>query len=266
MTDDPTTLPFRELIRPHTGVVTGFRRAETVGWTDFAGVVTCEKGPFFVKAMRNEGWRCASINRERLITPFLAPLAPTLHWDAGDDEWIALGLDVVDGRTPDFGPDSPDLPAVVELVDRIGSIELPEPALTWTETRWDRFVTRESERELFRGDTLLHADLNPYNLLIEANGIRALDWGWPTRGAGLIDPAMLVVQLIASGHTPAGAESWVSGCAAWRDASPEAVDAFAAAYLRMRHEMTERKPHVAARQAMLTATAAWAAHRGLTPS
>ncbi|WP_063784247.1 hypothetical protein [Streptomyces sp. SBT349] len=262
MPEDPKPLPFLSLIHPYTGDVTGIRRAESGPGTDFAAVVECEKGAFFVKAMRNHGWRSASINRERLIIPYVEPISPALCWGAADEGWAVLGLEVAEGRRPDFEPGSPDLPTMVELVDRIGKVDLPDVARSWTETRWDRFLTRESEIGLLRGDALLHADINPYNLIVGDERSWAVDWAWPTRGAAFIDPAMFVVQLISSGHTPEGAETWASGCTAWREADPVAVDAFAAAYLRMRREMAERRPDTASRKAMLHAAATWVAHRG----
>jgi hypothetical protein len=56
---------------------------------------------------------------------------------------------------------------------------------------------------------------------------RLVDWAWPTRGAAWIDPACLVVWLIASGHAPHSAESWATRIPSWKAASPVALDEFA---------------------------------------
>jgi hypothetical protein len=69
-----------------------------------------------------------------------------------------------------------------------------------------------------------------------------VDWAWPTPGAAFIDPAWLVLQLIAAGHSAEDAESWAADCRAWTDANPSAVDAFATATLRMHLARSERRP------------------------
>jgi Ser/Thr protein kinase RdoA (MazF antagonist) len=151
---------------------------------------------------------------------------------------------------------------VAHAIERISRITLPHIAQDWRESRWDRYA--DGTAELFAGDTLLHADINPDNLLVGPCGdVTIVDWSWPTHGAAFIDPACLVVQLIAAGHTPAQAENWAARCTAWRETDPAAVDAFAAATVRMyqRFEQLDPQPW---RRAMTTAVTDWAAHRGVT--
>ncbi|MCF3134417.1 hypothetical protein [Streptomyces olivochromogenes] len=105
----------------------------------------------------------------------------------------------------------------------------------------DWFASDSSEAELFRGDSLLYTDINPHNLPVAGRRAWAVDWAWPTRGAGFIDPALLVVQLIAAGHTPAGAEKWASQLPAWHKATPGAINAFTAANMRMYSTFAQRK-------------------------
>ncbi len=73
---------------------------------------------------------------------------------------------------------------------------------------------------------------------------------------------MLVVQLVAAGHTPRSAESWAADCDAWANASGAAVDAFATAYARMNRRRALRNPNTPWLAAMAEATEAWAAYRG----
>ncbi|MFF7090801.1 hypothetical protein ACFY9A_00195 [Streptomyces rubradiris] len=93
-----------------------------------------------------------------------------------------------------------------------------------------------------------------------------VDRAWPTRGAGFIDVALLVVQLIAAGHDPGDAERCATRCPAWHQAQPGAVDAFAAASLRMHRSYAERNPDAKWLNAMVSACQAWTDHRGIVVS
>ncbi|RKN06525.1 hypothetical protein D7319_21830 [Streptomyces radicis] len=253
------------MIRPLVGAVTEIQLIERAFSTDLTAVVTGELGRFFVKAMRNRpGGRRDQMLRERDINPFVRSLAPALLWSAEDDEWIVLGFECVNGRETDFAPDSPDVPVVVDLINRVGELPLPEIAEDWTETRWDWWADRGAPA-LFRGNAFLHADINPSNFLIDDRRSWLVDWSWPTRGAAFIDPAMLVFQLIAAEHTPGNAEAWAAKCPAWTNADPEAIDAFVIAHTRMHRHRALRKPDQPWLGAMADATETWAAHRGLEP-
>ncbi|MCX4910166.1 hypothetical protein [Streptomyces sp. NBC_00878] len=259
------TSEIRALIRPHTGELTDIQRTSRGFSSDVTALVNCEEGPFFVKAVRNRpGGRRDSITRERLINPFVCPLSPALRWHAEGEDWIALGFELVEGRSSDFGPGSSDLPEIVELLDRIGKLDLPDVARDWPETRWNRFALDETEVELFQGGALLHTDINPSNLIAGGQDMWAVDWAWPTRGAAFIDPALFVVQLVSAGHSAESAESWASGCAAWVNADPKAIDAFAAATLRMYRVFADRKPDASWLKVMVAAAQSWVEHRGVT--
>lgn len=265
MSRDLPESEIRALIRPYTGDLADIQRTPRGFSSDVTALVDCEKGPFFVKAVRNRrGGRRDSITRERLINPFVCPISPALRWCAEDDDWIVLGFEAVDGRSSDFTPGSPDLPEVVELLNRIGKLDLPEAARDWPETRWNRFAADDTEAELFQGEALLHTDINPSNLLIGSRDTWVVDWAWPTRGAAFIDPALLVVQLVSAGHSAESAESWAAGCPAWAKADPKAIDAFAAAALRMHRAFADRNPDASWLGAMVAAAQSWADHRGVT--
>jgi hypothetical protein len=71
----------------------------------------------------------------------------------------------------------------------------------------DRSIYLDQPAQL-AGDTLLHTDYNPENILITPDGTaRLIDWAWPTCGAGWIDPCCLLIRLIAAGHTAHQAET-----------------------------------------------------------
>lgn len=255
------------LIHPHTGDIKDIRPAPRGYSSDFVAVVECANGPFFTKAVENEpGWRRNAIICERTINPFVHLVSPSLRWQAENEDWIALGFEVVDGRQAVFDVGSDDLPAVVDLINRIGALDLPEAARRWQETRWDRYATHETEAELFRGDALLYVDINPANFIIGQQGAWVVDWADCSRGAAFIDPAILVLQLVSSGHSPESAESWAARCLAWADASTNAIDAFVAATTRMYQERARREADEPWFEAMAQAVESWASHRGIVVS
>ncbi|SDG22738.1 hypothetical protein SAMN05421505_102319 [Sinosporangium album] len=261
--DDVRVPEFMELIRPHTGDVTDVRPAAGGYNSATTVLVECDKGQFFVKAVPNRpGGRRDSLIREALINPFAVPLSPAVRWQVEDNAWIALGFEAVEGRPADFAPDSPDLPAVVGILNRIGALPLPEVVEGWPETRWDRFADLGAAA-LFQGRALLYTDINPGNLLIGRRDAWAVDWSWPTRGAAWIDPACLVVQLVAAGHNARSAESWAAGCASWEKADRKAVDAFAVATARMYRRAADRRPGAEWLVEMSEAAMRWADHRGV---
>jgi hypothetical protein len=107
------------------------------------------------------------------------------------------------------------------------------------------------------------SECTPSNFVIGDQNAWAVDWSWPTHGAAFIDPACLVVQLVAAGHGAEAAEAWAARCAAWTSADPRAVDAFAAATLRMYRAFVERKPDAAWLRAMVAAAESWVEYRGV---
>jgi hypothetical protein len=265
MSDSLPGPEFWAQLYPHTGHVTDVQRTARGFMSDLTALVECEKGPLFVKAVANRpGGRRDSIIRERQINASVVPISPAVLWSVESDEWIVLGFAIAAGRLSSFVPGSGDLPAVVAVLNRIGALPLPNVAQDWAETRWDRFAADEAEASLFRGGALLHTDINESNLLIGDQDTWAVDWAWPTHGAGFIDPACLVIQLIAAGHTAEKAESWAAQCAGWAKADPKAVDAFAAATVRMYRAFARRKPG-SWFDAMTAAAEQWTAWRGVMP-
>ncbi|MGW1280231.1 protein kinase [Streptomyces tsukubensis] len=253
---------FLDLVKPFTGPVTEMRPTERGFMSDVLVLIDGGIGRFFVKGVRNRtGGRRDSLVRERLINRFVRPVSPRLCWHTENDRWMALGFEQVAGRPSRFEPGSPDLPAVLDLLGRIGEIPLPTLAADWHETRWDAFAADASEARLFRGDSLIHGDVAPGNLLVGTEDSWAVDWAWPTRGAGLIDPSCLVLQLIAAGHSPEGAETLVAQNPAWSKSAPQAIDAFARAGLRMYHQRAERYPEQTWLRDMEATAQAWVDHR-----
>ena len=247
------------LLHPHTGDLADVQPTSRGFSSDLTALVTGEDKAWFVKVVANRpGGRRDSLVREGTINPHVQPIAPAVRWRAENSEWLALGFDVVDGRHADFEPGSPDLPAVVDVLNRIAAVPLPDVAADWPETRWDRHTDRP---DLFRGDALLYTDIHPSNILIGDKAVWAVDWAWPTRGAAFIDPAVLALQLVAAGHTPDAAEAWAAGCPAWTSADATAVTEFAAANARMYEQLADRRPDASWLREMASAAQHWATYR-----
>ncbi|MFC9084912.1 protein kinase [Nocardiopsis dassonvillei] len=251
-----------QLIHPHTGDVHHIKPVTEGYGAATTAVVAGEAGEFFVKATPNvAGGNLDAARREAAINPFVLGISPEILWQTENDKWFVLAFEVVNARASDFLPGSPDLPTVVDVLDRVFAVPLPSVAADWQDTRWDRFAT-ETEKALLRGQTLTHADIHGRNLLIGADHSWLVDWEWPTIGAAAIMPSCLAVQLVSSGHSPADAQALVSDCQAWKSASPGSLDAFAQANARMHHWFVKLRPEEEWLKAMATAAQAWADHCG----
>lgn len=191
--------------------------------------------------------------------PAAAP-APRLHWDGEIADWVVLVFDDIDGRHPDLSPGSPDVGRVVALAAGLGpvltpcpvgsaplaSAELaglvhgwrelaagPPPGLDdWTRRNLTRLARLETGwLTAADGDTLLHGDINPSNVLIDPDGKTWLvDWAQPVRGAAWIDVADLIPHLVLAGHTPAQAERVLAAVPAWASIPPGIITSYAAAF------------------------------------
>lgn len=253
------------LIEPHTGPVTEAVRTQRGFSSDYTVIIRGNAGDVFVKAVRADSRQASSIEREAAVNPFVRDVSPGLLWQARNDHWLALGFEYIPGtRHASFKPGSPDLEAAAHVLNRIGKIPLPDVALGWQETRYDRYAD-DGTAELFRGNALLHTDINPDNLLIGPSGdvTAVVDWAWPARGAAWMDAACMIVQLISAGHGAAEAEEWAGHCSAWTDADPSALDAFAVALVHMYRRFAEMDP-APWRTAMTEAAEAWAQRRGIS--
>ncbi|MGD3112081.1 hypothetical protein [Streptomyces sp. YGL11-2] len=90
---------------------------------------------------------------------------------------------MIEARSSEFESNSPDLPVVVDVLNRIGELPLPVEADGWPESRWDRFAG-EGEAQTIEAGTLLFTDINPHNVMI---GDRQA-WTWTGRGRMSVQP------------------------------------------------------------------------------
>jgi hypothetical protein len=232
----------REAVTARTGPIRSARTVSGGFNSTLAAVLDTAAGQVFAKGIRTDHGGVVTQGREALINPFVQPVAPTLLWHMPDIAgWNVLGFEYVEGRHADYRPGSPDVEAVVATLDLLADRPCPNVSIKDT-SRWRSYVD-DGDTAPFEGDTLLHTDWKPDNVLIEPDGtVRVIDWAWPTRGAAWIDPVYLILHLVANGHTPAEAEARLTGVRAWRDAPSSAVNVFCRASVRMWDDIVGTNP------------------------
>jgi hypothetical protein len=140
--------------------------------------------------------------------------------------------------------------------------DLPPVYFRRAEQRWAEAINDPAAREVLAGDTILHTDYNPANILITSDGnAEIIDWAWPTKGAAWIDPACLIPRLIACGHSPASAEEVARQCPAWEDADPAAIDRFASTLTALWSGIARDQPGEPWKQALAVSAQKWHEHR-----
>ena len=220
-------------------------------------------GRVFVKG-RPVGRSATTQRREAAINPYVRHLAPRLLWQARTGSWDLLGFEHAPGSHADYAPGSRHLGVVVDVLRQLGTTQCPEqPEVRNAEQRWSEHLDDPGTAELFAGETLLHTDFNPLNLLIHGDTTRIVDWAWPTRGAAFIDPACWIVRLIAAGHSARSADAWARQCPEYAAAPSHATALFALATCRMWNEIAQHEPAPWKRH-MAIAASRWLAYTGTT--
>lgn len=245
------------------------RSAKTVSLGQNSAIATIldtQQGRVFVKGLRTGQRGVVAQQREAAINPYVRAVSPELLWRIEFGGWDLLCFEYVDGRGADYTPGSADLPHLVATMRRLAELpcppDLPPVYFRHAEQRWAEAINDPAARELLAGDTILHTDYNPANILVTSNGnAQIIDWAWPTKGAAWIDPACLVPRLIAWGHSCASAEEVARECPAWRDADPAAIDLFASTLTSLWGEIARDQPGEAWKQTLAVSAQQWLEHR-----
>ncbi|MEV7004193.1 phosphotransferase [Streptomyces sp. NPDC093982] len=244
------------LIEGQSGPVVKTENLNTGLNSEIAARVHTADTTLFVKGLRQEHRRVWTQQREADVNPHVHGIAPALIWRIQADGWDLLAFEDIPARHADYAPGSSDLPLVADVIGRVATIQAPD---TITRTMPDRMKAHTDVPELFVGGTLCHTDWFPTNVLITNRAV-VVDWAWASRGAAWIDPALWVVWLINSGHTPAQAEQWAARIPAWNIAPSASIDAFARATVSVWEEITDDQTEPWTLD-MLNAARTWSAHR-----
>lgn len=227
-----------------------------------AAVVTCADGSrAFVKAVGTPLNPDSHLlhRQEAAVAAALPPSLPTprLRWSGefadGDDVWVALVFEVVDGEPPPqpWTPSSAaavvgalaelaeaatpcPVPGLAGVADRLaddlaewsGLAADPPADLDPWEGRHLGWLAAVPERLAasggLAGDTLVHLDIRADNLLVTADGaVVVADWPWAARGAAWVDTVLFALD--AAVHGGVDPELLVAGSPLVATADPAAV-------------------------------------------
>lgn len=234
------------------GGVLGFAPARGGGRAHLAGTARTPTGLIFIKGVRvDDDTELPMLRAEAANLFHAAPLAPRLIWQLEQNGWLLLGLERIQGRHARYNPGSPDLQALAEALAR--HMAAPDTGSV-AEPYARRLAAEDAEVDALAGNHLIHADLNPGNVLVTPEGaVRVVDWGFCARGAAWLEPALVLPWLILAGHTPAQAQAWADGgIPGFADLAPARLDLLAA----LLHQRWNSKPRtgLAARYAAAVAT------------
>ncbi|MFF5077483.1 aminoglycoside phosphotransferase [Actinoplanes sp. NPDC000266] len=195
--------------------------ATTGDHAEIAATVVGTHAKVFVKAARTD-FGVRSLRFELRVSEALwVPYSPAVEWHFEAAGWLVVGFEHCEGQHADLSPGSPDLNLLGEALMVLHETSAPDVPLFSPKARLG------FEHPAMDGDTLVHTDLGPANLIVTPRGLRIVDWAMATRAASWVELAMLTQWLIGAGHTPEQAERWLRLQPAWALVDAKAVDYFA---------------------------------------
>lgn len=255
--------PLKKAIEARTGNITSVRIATAGQNSPLAAIIDTSGGRVFAKGLPSGHRRVITQAREAAVAPLVRGISPALLWHFDEAGWNVLGYEYAPGRHADYAPGSPDLDRLVQLMDALGAIKVPDNPGPFkrAEDRWRPYLDDPESAAVFAGPVLTHSDWTPDNVLISEHRAWLIDWAWPTLSAGWIDPACWILRLMASGgHTAREAERRASRLPAFKAASPAHVDLFAAANVRLWAEVAQSSTTTWTTK-MSQAAQSWSAYR-----
>jgi hypothetical protein len=166
----------------------------------------------FVKGLPSAHHRVITQAREAAVAPLVRDISPALLWHFDEAGWNVLGYEYAPGRHADYSPGSPDLDRLVQLMEALSAVKVPDDPGPFkrAEDRWKTYLDDPETAAVFAGPVLAH------------------------------DPACWVLRLMASGgHTAHEAERQASRLPAFQTADPAHIDLFAAANVRLWDEIAQ---------------------------
>ncbi|WP_329064719.1 aminoglycoside phosphotransferase [Streptomyces sp. NBC_01429] len=240
---DDLPLAARDAVEKRTGPVVRAATADAGANSGIAATIHTADATLFVKGVPADHPQVRTQRREAAINPYLPPSCPRLLWHVQAGGWDLIGYEHLIGRHADYVPGSSDLPLVARALVELQNTPCPDIELKRAEDRWSGY-TGPAGVEVLVGNTLLHTDLAPHNMLITTRG-HLVDWAWPTRGAAWIDPAVLILRLMEAGHSAPVADAWArEQFSSWAAATDASVRIFSEANARTWNEIARNDPQV----------------------
>ncbi|MFI6737475.1 phosphotransferase family protein [Nonomuraea sp. NPDC050451] len=182
--------------------------------------------------------------------------APRLLHAHDDGTWVALVFEDIEGRLPAQPWEGDELDRVLAAATRLAKMLTPspiDPAVLarprlggWRAladeggagrlaplSRWasdhldDLIALEEAAAPSLTGETLLHGDLYPFNIMLAQDRVHAVDWPHAWVGAPHCDVLTLLSSASLSGVDP---QAYAQEHPLTRDLPPEAIDVFLAAH------------------------------------
>ncbi|WP_067490413.1 phosphotransferase [Actinomadura hibisca] len=259
--------PVRDAVQEQVGAVAGLVPAPSGNHAHIAGTLRASSGPVFVKGARKEADRDGpeiwSLRNEARINPHVQPYAPRLLWTVEEAGWLLLGFEYVEARHADYTPGSPDLAVLTEVLEAFQAMAAPDAVVLQVERRWQPVLADVSA---MAGGALLHADLNPANLLITPEGRACVvDWAFTSRGAAWVELALLIPWLLKAGHSPDQVARWSARFPSWAGTDPTAIDLLAWAFAESWRRRSSADPAVPWKAELAALGQQWADHRRARP-
>ncbi|TWG28255.1 phosphotransferase family enzyme [Micromonospora palomenae] len=174
-----------------TGIAEGVRGAFDVtpassgNHAEIASTITGPAGPVFIKAASAE-LSVRSLRYELAVTGAIDRYPPAVLWHFESDGWLVVGTEHLAGPHPDLSPGSADLDLLAVTLKELQ--ETPAPGESW----FSPPARLGFAHPAMDGETLIHSDLNPANLIVTPRGLRIVDWAWATKAAPWVELALLV--------------------------------------------------------------------------
>ena len=160
--------PLKQAIRARTGPITGVRIATAGQNSPLAAIIDTSDGKVFAKGLPSGHRRVITQAREAAVAPLVGEISPALLWHFDEAGWNVLGYEYADGRHADYSPGSPDLDRLVQLMDTLSAIKVPDDAGPFkrAEDRWKPYLDDPAAVAVFAGQVLTHSDWTPDNVLV----------------------------------------------------------------------------------------------------
>ena len=214
----------------------------------------------FVKAMDAVEWpdQATYYRAEAFVSQSLPPNVPAprlLGW-SDDGRWVVLVFECIDGREPDLRRNRSDAFRVAAALDDLATSLTPSPvhvpsdhprlggwadlamdperlarlpvAHPWAADHLGTLIELENAGlAAARGDTLVHFDAYPHNILLTRSHVLFVDWPHARLGAPFLDLIMFACSAAAAGIDP---DRLIADRAVTAGLDPHVIDAVLAAH------------------------------------